>query len=182
MIAALALLLAACGGDSPKGVDGSADGVMPAADMSGRIKAMEDSLFSMQVFDRRGAQALVDVYGAFAKAHPLDTMTPEYLFRSAGVLKGLGRPEEAMAQYDRIIKDYSGWERLPDTYYMRAFTIDGDLRQKGAAKEAYEEVIDRFPDHPFARDARAMIDNLQYTDEELIERFKRMNEGTEAAR
>ena len=36
------------------------------------------------------------------------------------------------------------------------------------------------PDHRFAKDARAMIDNLQYTDEELIERFKKMNAEAEA--
>ncbi len=63
-----------------------------------------------------------------------------------------------------------------------AFTIDDGLNEKGRAKQAYEEVIMRFPDHPFAKDARAMIDNLQYTDEELIERFKKMNADSATAR
>jgi TolA-binding protein len=171
--------LVACGGakeDAPK----KDDGVMPAAEMVGRIRAMEDTLFADSLFNRRGAQTLLDVYKAFAKAHPLDTMAPEYLFRAAGMAKGLGQPQESIQYYDRIIKDYGHWRRLADTYYLRAFTIDSDLGEKGRAKTAYEEVIAKFPDHRFAKDARAMIDNLQYTDEELIERFKKMNAEAEA--
>ena len=87
-----------------------------------------------------------------------------------------------MKVYDRIISNYPGWRRLADTYYLRAFTLDNDLDQKGDAKTAYEEVISRYPDHPFARDAKQMIENLQYTDEQLIEKFKKMNAEAEAAK
>ena len=88
--------------------------------------------------------------------------------------------EQGITLYDRIIKDYPSWKRLPDVYYLKAFTIDSDLDRKGEAKTAYEEVISRYPDHAFAKDARAMIDNLQYTDEELIQRFQQM-QGDSAA-
>jgi len=180
-VATIALAaLFACGGATKEDTPKAVDGVMPAAEMAGRIRAMEDTLFNDSLFNRRGAQALLDVYKAFAKAHPLDTMAPEYLFRAAGMAKGLGQPAESIDYYDRIIKDYSRWRRLADTYYLRAFTIDSDLGEKGRAKTAYEEVIAKFPDHRFAKDARAMIDNLQYTDEELIERFKKMNAEAEA--
>ncbi len=147
-----------------------------------RIRSMEDSLFAKPVYDRKGAMALRDVYLAFAKTNPLDTMTPEYLFRCAGVYRTLGEPQETMKVYDRIISNYPGWRRLADTYYLRAFTLDNDLDQKGEAKAAYEEVINRYPGHPFAKDAEHMIQNLQYTDEQLIEKFKKMNAEAEAAK
>ncbi len=178
----LAMLLVACGGDAAKAPTAPTGSTTPPApEMSVRIRAMEDSLFAKTVFDRRGAQALLDVYKAYAKAFPNDSMAPEYLFRAAGMSKGLGGPQEAVQLYDRIIKEYPQWSRLADTYYLRAFTIDADLKQKGNAKTAYEEVIARFPDHRFAKDAKAMIQNLQYTDEELIERFRRMNDSIDAA-
>lgn len=154
---------------------------MSAVEMTGRITAMEDSLFAKPFFDAKGAQALLDVYKAFVRKHPLDTISPEYLFRGAGVAKALGRPEEGLQLYDRIIKEYPSWDRIVDTHYMKAFTLDADLDRKGEAETAYREVIDRYPDHPFARDAQAMIDNLPYTDEELIERFRKMNEEQAAA-
>lgn len=178
----LALLLMACGGDAADApATPTVTAAPPAPEMGARIRAMEDTLFAKTVFDRRGAQALLDVYKAYAKAFPSDSMAPEYLFRAAGMSKGLGGPQEAVQLYDRIIKEYPKWGRLADTYYLRAFTIDADLKQKGPAKQAYEEVIARFPDHRFAKDAKAMIQNLQYTDEELIERFRRMNDSIEAA-
>ena len=178
----LALLITACGGgatDAPRTDDPAK---LAAPEMGARIRAMEDTLFAKTVFDRRGAQALLDVYKAFAKADSTDSMAPEYLFRAAGMSKGLGQPQDAVQLYDRIIKEYPKWGRLADTYYLRAFTIDADLKEKGRAKTAYEEVIARFPDHRFAQDAKAMIQNLHYTDEELIERFRRMNDSIDAAK
>lgn len=178
----LALLITACGGGASDAPATDAPAQLPAPEMGARIRTMEDTLFAKNVFDRRGAQALLDVYKAYAKAFPTDSMAPEYLFRAAGMSKGLGQPQDAVQLYDRIIKEYPKWGRLADTYYLRAFTIDADLKEKGRAKTAYEEVINRFPDHRFAQDAKAMIQNLQYTDEELIERFRRMNDSIDAAK
>jgi TolA-binding protein len=174
----LLAVLTACGGDAPKtGITPETNAAMEAVK---RIRTQEDSLFAKTVFDRKGAMAMRDVYLSFAKNFPLDTMTPEYLFRAAGVSRSLGEPKETLALYDRVIKNYPGWSRIVDTYYLRAFTIDSDLGQKGEAKTAYEEVMHRFPDHKFAKDAAQMIENLQFTDEQLIEKFKKMNEAGEA--
>jgi outer membrane protein assembly factor BamD (BamD/ComL family) len=161
----LALMMTACGG-------GDKDGIAKSTDMAERIRVMEDSIFQNMTFDKRNAQALLDVYKAYAATHPLDTLAPEYLFRAAGVAKNMRDPEQSLFLYDRIIRDYPSWRRLPDTYYLKAFTLDSDMDRKGEAQEAYKEVIKRYPDHPFARDAKVMIENLQYTDEELIEMFR----------
>ena len=164
-------LMVACGGsEKPE----------TPVDAKERIRAMEDSVFESSTFDRRRAQALLDVYKAYANAYQLDSMAPEYLFRAANLSKSMHDGEQGIRLYDRIIKDYGAWYRLPDVYYLKAFTIDSELDQRGAAKEAYEEVINRYPDHPFAKDARIMIDNLMYTDEELIQRFQQMAQDSAA--
>ena len=171
----MVVLLAACGGgreaDTPKD---------KAAGMAERIRSMEDSLFNSEVFDRRSAQALLDVYKAYAATFPLDSLAPEYLFRAAGVARSMRDPAQSIFLYDRIITDYNGWSRLADAYYLKAFTIDSELHRKGEAMQAYQEVMDLFPDHPFARDARVMIENLDLTDEQLIEKFQRMAQEEEA--
>ena len=91
-VTALALL-AACGGtnEAPK-EDGK------AAEAARRIRTMEDSLFNNPVFDRKGAQALLDVYLAFEKNNIGDTLAPEYAFRAAGLEKALGEPQASIAQ------------------------------------------------------------------------------------
>lgn len=163
-----ALMVACSGGGKPK-----ADETRQEATV--RVRAMEDSLYAKPGVDRKGAQALLDVYLLYAQRYPLDSLTPEYIFRGASIRSTLGDPNGSIALYDRIIRDFPGWSKIADTYYLKAFTIDNGLQQKGEAEKAYKEVIRRFPEHRFAKDAEQMILNLKYTDEELIQRFEAMN-------
>ena len=180
----ITLLLAACGtNDAPAEKEA---GTQPdAVAMQERIRSMEDSLAGHIAVDLRSAHTLIDVYKAYAEAHPLSHEAPEYLFKAAGIHRTIRKPQESVLLYDRIIQDYPSWERLPDAYYVKALTIDADIGHKGEAKRAYQQVINQFPDHPYAQDARALIANLEYSDEELIRRFQQMEkEGVdpEAAR
>lgn len=171
----VALVFVACGNAETEAPD------TKATEMSQRIQGMEDSLFNSSQFDIRKAQGLVDVYKAYAAAFPADTLAPEYLFRAAGVYKSMRQPQQSVALYDRIIRDHTQWPRIADAFYLKAFTMDSELDQKGEAEKAYKQVINLFPDHPFARDARIMIDNLMLTDEELIMKFRSMEGQPEQA-
>lgn len=177
------VVLAACGGGAKEGADTktAADSTLVTpAFMAGRIHAMEDSIFEKPTFDRRGAVALLDVYKAYAKAYPLDSLAPEYLVRAAGIQRNLKDPQAAVDIYDRVIRDYPNWPDVVACYYQKALIYQDDMKELGKAKQAYEEVIQRFPDHTFGKEAKVMIDNLQYTDAELIERFRKQNEQADA--
>lgn len=178
----IVLLLAACGGGSDKASDNAqADSTLVTpAFMAGRIHAMEDSIFANPAFDRRGAVALLDVYQAYARAYPADSLSPEYLVRAAGIQRNLKDPQAAIDLFDRIIRDYPNWKDIVVCYYQKGLIYQDDLKQLGAAKTAYEEVLRRFPDHVFGQEAKLMIDNLQYSNEELIERYRKQNEQAEA--
>jgi outer membrane protein assembly factor BamD (BamD/ComL family) len=168
------MLLTACGGS-----DAAPDAKMIEA--RERIRAKEDSLFDHRAFDQRTALGMIDVYKAYAAAYPLDSLAPEYLFRAAGMHKSGQQPDKAIALYDRITHNYQSWRRRVDVLYMKALTLDDDLDQDGEALRIYQQVINEYPDHPFARDAKAMIENLGLTNEELIAKFKAMNDSAEAA-
>lgn len=172
----LPLIAVACGGGDEVP---TADAKRDEAQL--RIRHMEDSIFDNRAFDLRSAQAMVDVYKAFAAAYPQDSLAPEYLFRAAGTLKSMHDPEGALKLYERIIKQYGTWKRNVDVLYMRALTLDDDLDRLGEARTAYQLVIMNFPDHPFARDAKVMIENLGLSDEELIAKFKAKNDSSAAA-
>ena len=172
----LPLMLIACGGN-----DGLSEEDAKKVEGQKRIRAMEDSLFDNRAFDQRSAQAMVDVYKAYASAYPQDSLAPEYLFRAAGTMKSMHDPEGSLNMYDRVIKDYPTWNRMVDVLYMKALTLDDDLDRLGEARTAYMQVISNYPDHPFARDARVMIDNLGLSDEELIAKFQAMQQDTTTA-
>jgi hypothetical protein len=61
LFALLVALFTACGGGEKA--------ASPSAELAGRIKAMEDSLFNATSYDQRKAQSLLDVYKAFAATH-----------------------------------------------------------------------------------------------------------------
>ena len=179
----LFVTLLACGDRSTAPAAGTDGDMAHAIEGARRIAVMEDSLFNDTAgFDARGAQALVDVYLAYAKVHPLDSLAPEFLFRAASVKRSLRDPQGSIALYDRLIRDYGGSPKLADAYYLKAFVIDSDLGRKGEAKLAYQEVIRRFPDHAFAADARRMIDLLGLSDAEILERFERMADSSKVGR
>lgn len=167
-------LLCACGGDKPADA-ATSDASGKAAMMQARIDSMRHEMEDDTIYNARGAQELLDVYKAYAQAFPQDSLAPEYLFRAAGLALPLGRADESVVLYDRVIKDYPQWPKLVDTYYLKAMTVE-ELGKKADAKLAYEEVIKRYPDHQFAKDAAQMIDNMQYTPEELIEKWRMQNE------
>lgn len=167
-------LLCACGGDKPADAS-TGDTSGKAAMMQARIDSMRHEMEDDTIYNARGAQELLDVYKAYAQAFPQDSLAPEYLFRAAGLALPLGRADESVVLYDRVIKDYPQWPKLVDTYYLKAMTVE-ELGKKADAKLAYEEVIKRYPDHQFAKDAAQMIDNMQYTPEELIEKWRMQNE------
>lgn len=167
----LVALLFSCGGEKTG----------TPADAQERIRVMEDSVFNADTFDKRNALALIDVYRAYANANPYDTLSAEYLFRAANMAKSLHDGELSVKLYDRIAKDFPRWKRLPDVLYLKAFTIDSELGNKGEAETAYRAVVAAYPDHPFAKDAYIMIQNLQYSDEELIRMFQARQDSIDAA-
>ena len=92
-------------------------------------RQMEDSLYARPGVDRKGAQALLDVYLAYAKLHPLDSMTPEYIFRGASIKSTLGDPQSGIALYDLTIRNFKHWPHTETPYYLKTFNLDNVLDQ-----------------------------------------------------
>ncbi len=176
------LALVACGEGKPSGTEETAAAKVPEATQAQqRVRAMEDSLSDMALFDRRRLMGLRDVYVAYVQRFPLDSLAPDMLRKAAATSGDLGEHEKSVTLYDQLIKDYPQWPRTADACYFRAFEIENGLKKKGEAKTAYEEFIAKYPENQFADDAKKMIEYMQYSDEELMEKFKKMNPDTSTA-
>jgi hypothetical protein len=58
-----------------------------------------------------------------------------------------------------------------------AFIYENHLNKKGPAKEYYNKVINEYPEHVLASQAKQSIDILMLSDEELIKKFQENNPG-----
>ena len=169
----LPVLLFACSGDPVSEAD--------AKKMEGqkRIRAMEDSLFEHHALDLRSAQAMIDVYKAYAAAYPQDSLAPEFIFRAAGIHETMHHTDEALVLYDRVGKDYPQWENRVVLLFKKAVMLHNEGRL-GEARTAYMEVIASYPDHKFAKDARVLVESMGTGQQDWIKNAQEKEDDPDA--
>lgn len=124
------------------------------------------------------ANELINLYRGFAQANPKDSLSPDYLFKAADLSIGLGSYEQAIGLLNGIIDNFPDYERRVEIMYFKGFVFENHMDQLGKAREAYMAVVESYPNHRLAAEAQAAMANLALTDEELIEKFKAMNQET----
>lgn len=169
----LALLFTACGGDgSDQKKDVENEEVTPKVVLQ-RIADIEDAI-EIAKGDAiiTHSHRLANVLKSYADKFPKDKKAPEMLFKAANVHISINNFDQTTSLLQRIRKHYAGWEKIPETIFMQGFVHDYHLNQKGKAQGYYEKLIEKYPDHVFAKDARASIQNLGKTDEDLVREFE----------
>ena len=114
----------------------------------------------------------------FAALFPEDPKAPDYLLRASDLALISDQPQKSVKLLNRIINDYPDYPKMEDVKYNRASHLDFELRDTTKAKEAYQEFIDTYPNSPLINDCKSRIENIQYSLEELTEKF--MNELEES--
>lgn len=123
------------------------------------------------------AKQLVSYYMMYAKAFPTDSLAPEFIFKAADVSTGLQDFERAVRLYNKVENEYEDYIKHPESIYLAGFIYDNHMGKKGKAKEYYDRIIEKYPNHIFAKDAKAAIAALHMTDEELVKMFEEKNKA-----
>lgn len=142
--------------------------------MSGTISKMESEMKSSQKVDSVSVTELLSAYQNFSSKYPDDSLSPEYLYKAAGLAAGYNRGIQAVDICESIIQSYPHYRKLPECYFMEAFTYENALGNIGKASELYTKFLDKYPDHEFADDARAAIKFLGKSPEEIVREFEKM--------
>jgi outer membrane protein assembly factor BamD (BamD/ComL family) len=139
-----------------------------------KIKKMEKELFGNidLPIDQDKVRELADLHSAFADTYPESALAPDHLFSAGNLAMNFLQPGQAIALFDRILKNYPGYERIPQCLFLKGFIYENNLGQLGLAKTIYEEFLDKYPDHELADDVQESIKNLGKSPEELLEEFQ----------
>lgn len=124
--------------------------------------AQEVEAEAAQVFDDaepavEELRGLARAYADFANRchdHPL---APEMLFRRADVLLGLGKPQEALAQYRDIHDNFSQFDQRAHCAFFMGFIYDAHLGDRAQATKVYREVLAIYPDSDAAAWSRQAL-------------------------
>ena len=129
---------------------------------------MESKMKTSQKVDSVAVNELVSAYQNFSSKYPDDSLSPEYLYKAAGLASGFNRGTQAIDLYESIIQTYPHYKRIPECYFMQAFTYENTLGNIEKANVLYNTFLDKYPDHELADDARAAINFLGKSPEEIV--------------
>jgi outer membrane protein assembly factor BamD (BamD/ComL family) len=141
---------------------------------SATIKEIETRLFSPRALslDREAADSLLQLYSAFIKDYPSDTLTRQYIFRAATVYMNTGKGKEAVEMYDLYRTKYPLDPQSAMCLFFSAYVNENLLSNLDKAQEMYILFIEKYPRHDFADDAQLALNNLGKSPEQMVKEFE----------
>ena len=163
---ALILALAACGGSAPTPSTG-ADPSLTRRVTANAAEEEPQALYAlgMQNLRERNYARAVEYFDSIEREHPYSTWSTSAKLMAAYGEYLRNRYTEAIGALDRFIQLHPAHRDIAYAYYLRALSqyeqitdAQRDQRQTTIAIASLQEVINRFPDSAYARDARLKID------------------------
>ena len=134
-----------------------------------KIARLEKSV--MEEGDTTRQKELFKCYDDFIRRFPEDSLSPEYLFRKAGLLRVEKQGDAALDAMAELVNRYPESPRVVECYFLRGLVYEEVFYDQELAKKAYLNFIERYPDHPLAESARYAIRYLGLSNEEIIATF-----------
>ncbi|MBL7888025.1 MAG: tetratricopeptide repeat protein [Bacteroidia bacterium] len=170
----IALMVSSCGSEKQQENTGTAD---DRSILLERIKTFEKELYVAEKLDPIKADMAISSYSEFIEKFPDDSLTPDFLFKAGEVATANMQYKQAVGYYKGLANRFPDYKYKEEAYYLQAHIWDNFLNNDDSARVIYEAVIQKFPASHYAQDAKAAIQNLGKTDEQLIEEFKKKNLG-----
>lgn len=157
-------------GDPDSSKDLKQEAIAAIEKLEGELKS------SVEVVPNRNkANTLIEMYVTFVNNNPEDPNCADYMFKAGELSMGTEQYKRSIGFFEKVRANYPSYEKVVESMYLIGFIYDNYLNQKGMAETKYKELIEEYPRHEFTVEARAAINNLYLTDEELIERFETIN-------
>jgi len=143
--------------------------------LSEQITLLEKEISSN--YDVEKMEKLSSLYREYLNKYPQDNLVEEYLFRSGTLNLTLRRGGEALSDFTTFIEKFSQSPHIADAYYYKAFVYEDIIYEIEAARIAYKEFIERYPNHHFVPDAKLSIKYLGVLPEEIVASFEKKEDN-----
>ncbi|MBL7884224.1 MAG: tetratricopeptide repeat protein [Bacteroidia bacterium] len=170
-----ALLFSSCGNDESHKENTTLEPIETRKLLIDKIKKIESELYVAQTLDAIKADMAISIYSEFISKFPSDSLTPDFIFKAGEIATANMQYKQALGYYKNIVKNYTAYKYYVDCLYLQAHIFDNYLNNDDSAKVIYEKVIKEYPQSHYANDAKAAIQHLGKSDEQLIEEFKKKN-------
>jgi len=138
-----------------------------------KLEALERYFGSdMEFEDPAIAKELIRETDIFVKNYPDDRRAPIAMYRAAGAAKNLSDWTKALELFERTWKEYPDTFVAPMALFLNGFIYDDTLNEKEKALQLYKIFEERYPDNTFMPEVQKLMDMINLTEEEMIEKLK----------
>lgn len=158
----LCVAMSSCGTSDKSPKTDSINKELTKKELTDSITHEENVMRTSKTFIPQQALSAMRLYIEFANKYPEDTMAPEYLFRASDIAQGTGNYEDATQYLEKIIDQYTGYNKYPDALFAAALIYDQYLENVGHgadhARELYGFLIEKYPTTYYAEQAKVLLD------------------------
>lgn len=149
------------------------------AALTARIDSLENILLtdSLNLSDEPASE-VIKAYLQFSDTYPKDSNAVDYLFKAADVMRGMYRYQDAIQVLELVVSRYPKSEKAPAALFYAGFILHADTEQNTLAVPYFQRLIDDFPEHPLANDARNLLPLLNMNQEQMLDFLKQHNPDT----
>jgi len=152
--------------------------VDPKAQAVSKIDSLEAELLddSLGLSDQTASE-IIKAYLQYADAYPKDSNAVDYLFKASDVMRGMYRYQDAIRTLELVVERYPESDKAPTALFYAGFILHNDTEQNHLAIPYFQRLIEEFPEHPLADDARNLMPLLNMNEEQLLEFLNREKES-----
>jgi hypothetical protein len=169
----LLILFSACGNDVNQKTGKSQEAIRE--ELLKAVELQEAEMHKSPELNIAVAGVAIKAYYDFTTMFPEDSLTPDYIFKSAEIATATKQYPQALAYYQTIEEKYTSYSLYKESLFLQASLLDNFINDDAKAKVVYEKLIAKYPSSSYANDAKFAIANLGKTDEELHKEFMKKN-------
>ncbi len=136
------------------------------------IKKREKAFKEDQTVNNRHSFLLMEAYVSFSERFNNRENADEYLFKAGEIAMGEKMTVEAIRYLTRLYDEFPRYEKRAYGLFLLGFVQENYSGNLDEARRIYQLFLMEFPNHEMADDARASIDNLGKSPEEIIRGFE----------
>ena len=136
------------------------------------IKKREEAFKADKTVNKENAVLLMEAYVAFSERFNNRENADEYLFKAGEIAMGQEMTVEAIRHLTRLYDEFPRYEKRAYGLFLLGFVQENYSGNLDEAKRIYELFLTEFPNHEMADDAKASIENLGKSPEQIIREFE----------
>ncbi len=148
--------------------------ILPIEKYQAAIDSLENKMHATRnlPIDHATAMFAMKLYEEYASYFPNEKNAPVYLFKAGELANSLQMPQPALNYFNRLINKYPDYKNIPYALFMQAMVYGDQLNDTTKARQVYQSISEKYPGTQLDIDARASIENLGKSTEEIIREFE----------